>query len=78
MIDRITVTVAAAYAGRTAEVADQLRGAGMTVERVLEALSMVTGTVEPDRRAALEAIVGVASIDTERVYRLPDPGSDVQ
>lgn len=78
MIDRITVTVTEAYADRTAEVADQLRGAGMTVERVLEALSMVTGTVEADRRAALEAIVGVASIDTERVYRLPDPGSDVQ
>ncbi|GAA1354857.1 hypothetical protein GCM10009596_01250 [Arthrobacter rhombi] len=78
MIERITVTVAEEYADRTADVAARLRDAGMTVERVLGAVSMVTGTVESDRRPALEAIGGVASVETERLYQLPDPGSGLQ
>lgn len=78
MIERITVTVAEEYADRTADVAARLRDAGMTVERVLGALSMVTGTVESGRRQALEGISGVASIEAEHVYQLPDPGSGLQ
>lgn len=78
MIERITVTVAEEYADRTAEVAGRLRDAGMTVERVLGALSMVTGTVEAGRRAGLSAVGGVASVATERVYQLPDPDADIQ
>lgn len=78
MIERITVTVSEEYADRTADVAARLRDAGMTVERVLGALSMVTGTVEAARRPALEAIGGVASVEPERLYQLPDPGSGLQ
>ncbi|WP_372698115.1 hypothetical protein [Arthrobacter sp. JSM 101049] len=78
MIERITVTVSEAYAGRAGEVAERLRAAGMTVERVLEALAIVTGTADGDQRASLQALDGVASVDVQQVYQLPDPDSGLQ
>lgn len=78
MIERITVTVTEAYAGRTGEVAERLRSAGMTVDRVLEALAMVTGTAEAAQRDMLQALDGVASVDVQQAYQLPDPDSGLQ
>ncbi len=78
MSQRITVTLTEPYAGRSDEVAEQLAAAGMTVERVLPALSMVTGTIAPERMAGLEAIGGVGSVTAERIYQLPDPDSGLQ
>lgn len=75
---RITVTLTDARASQAEEAAVRLRAAGMDVERVLGTLGMVTGTVAEDRRAALEALEGVASVSTERVIQLPDPGSGIQ
>lgn len=75
---RITVTLADTHADRAEETASSLRAAGMQVEQVLGTLGMVTGTVDEDQRAELEALDGVASVSTERVIQLPDPGSDIQ
>lgn len=78
MIQRITVTISEADVERCAAIAEQLAAAGMTVERVLPALAMVTGTIASERRATLEAIDGVAAVTAEQVYQLPDPGSGLQ
>lgn len=75
---RVTVTLTDAQADRAEETAGRLRAAGMQVEQVLATLGMVTGTVAEDQRAGLEALDGVASVSTERVIQLPDPGSDIQ
>ena len=78
MSQRVTVTLTEPYAERSAEVAEQLATAGMTVERVLPSLAMVTGTIAPERLAGLEAIGGVASVTAEQIYHLPDPDSGIQ
>ncbi|MDN5754607.1 MAG: hypothetical protein ACTHWW_09210 [Arthrobacter sp.] len=78
MSQRVTVTLTEPYAGRSAEVAGQLATAGMIVERVLPALSMITGTIAAERMAGLEAIGGVASVTAELIHRLPDPDSGIQ
>lgn len=78
MNQRVTVTLTEPYAERSDEVAEQLAAAGMSVERVLPALSMVTGTIASERMAGLVAIGGVASVTAEQIYQLPDPDSGLQ
>ncbi|MET1035456.1 MAG: hypothetical protein ABWX68_09495 [Arthrobacter sp.] len=75
---RITVTVDAAHADRTAEVADQLRGAGMRVDRVLGALGLVTGEVDAEHRQGLAAVEGVAGVDDQLDVTIAPPESGLQ
>ena len=74
----VVVAVDDAHLGAIAEVADRLRGAGMTIERTHELLGTVTGWTEGGDIAALRAVDGVASVERERTYRLPPPDAPVQ
>lgn len=80
MADKITVTVTATdeQMGRIDELAERLRGAGMTVEQVLGPVGMITGTVSPAQRSEITAVAGVGAIEDQAHFQLPDPGADVQ
>lgn len=75
---KITVTVAEPDRVQITNVAQRLRSAGMEIDQVLEALGMITGTVPAGKMAALAVLDGVASVDEELRYQLPDPGDEVQ
>jgi hypothetical protein len=74
MIERVIVTVA----GEAGAVADGLRAAGMTVERVLGAIGVVTGSVDSERREALAAVPGVGAVELDRPVRLAPPDAEIQ
>lgn len=74
----IVVTVGPQRLAEVAEVAEELRGRGMVVERVLESTGLITGTVPDNLRDGLGSVPGVASVDTERSYQLPPPDADIQ
>jgi cation transporter-like permease len=76
MDERITVTVAADADAEV--VAQQLRAAGMTVEQVLGAIGVITGTIAAETRAALADLPGVLAIEPEQTFRLPPPDSEIQ
>ena len=74
----VTVTVADDHVARTGAVADRLRAAGMTVDQVLVAVGIITGSVPAARRPEIEALPGVAAVEEETTFRLPPPDADVQ
>jgi hypothetical protein len=57
---------------------DRLREAGMTVDQVLGAVGIVTGTVPASARSKVATVPGVAAVEDETSYQLPPPDSDVQ
>ncbi|MDP1848019.1 MAG: hypothetical protein Q8K79_09520 [Solirubrobacteraceae bacterium] len=74
MIESIIVTVA----GEAEPVAEQLRAAGMTVDRVLGAVGIVTGSVDSERRASLAAVPGVVAVELDRPVGLAPPDAEIQ
>jgi hypothetical protein len=74
--ERVLVTVG--QLDRLDEVVAGLRAAGLQVERVLEPVGVVTGSVDPGRRTALAAVPGVAAVEDDRTVRLPPPDAAVQ
>jgi hypothetical protein len=74
MIESIIVTVS----GEPEPVAAQLRAAGMTVERVLGAVGVITGSVDSERRASLAAVPGVVAVELDRPVQLAPPDSAIQ
>ncbi|WP_026552453.1 hypothetical protein [Arthrobacter sp. H20] len=73
-----TVTVDDLHRPAIQEVAERLRSCGLDVDRVLDAVGMITGSGPEDCRPELEAVEGVSSVDGEVRYLLPPPESDVQ
>ncbi len=66
---RIIVTIADSHIGIIAEVAAQLRAAGMTVEQVLETVGVVTGVVSQGNLPRLSAVPGVVSVEEETTFQ---------
>ncbi len=75
MSEPVVVTVDLA---RLDEVVAGLRAAGLRVDRVLTPVGVVTGAVDPARRATLSAVPGVVAVEDDHDVRLPPPGSGVQ
>lgn len=51
-------------------VVDDLAAAGLQVERVLQALNVVSGTVAPDRFDRLASVDGVSSVERDHVVHM--------
>ncbi|WP_434612759.1 hypothetical protein [Arthrobacter sp. A5] len=75
---QISVTIDNAHRSAAVDVVDRLRSNGMQVDQVLDGVGIVTGSAPEDRRPALEALEGVASVDEELSYQLPPPDSAIQ
>jgi hypothetical protein len=76
--ERITVTVGDDHADDVRGVAEQLKGAGMNVDEVLDAVGVITGSVPAGGRAALERLPGVAAVEAEQTYQIAPPDADIQ
>jgi hypothetical protein len=74
----ITVTIDARHASTVSDVAEALRAAGMQVEQVLDAIGMVTGTIEEDAEQSVRTVAGVQSVDRALGFQLPPPDAPVQ
>ncbi|MCF6507419.1 ketohydroxyglutarate aldolase [Blastococcus sp. MG754426] len=75
---RVSVTVDDRHLSALDGVVQGLRARGMQVEQVLDGLGIITGSVPAGTLGALSAVTGVASVDEQRVHRLPPPGAPVQ
>lgn len=74
----VTVTVADSHAGAVADVAEQLARAGLEVDQVLAAIGVITGAVDDELLAAIEAVPGVAAVQEQSDFQLAPPDADVQ
>jgi hypothetical protein len=76
MNDRILVTVAPGALGRIDRVAQDLRAAGVTVDQVLSASGIITGSVEASLMPAIGRVRGVASVESDTDVQLPPDGTE--
>ena len=72
------MTVDDDHVGDVNGVAEQLKGAGMNVDQVLDAMGIITGSVPADRRGALEQMPGVAAVEAEQTFQIAPPDADIQ
>ncbi len=75
---KVTVTVADDHLDHIEEVAQRLRSAGMTVDRVLGPVGIITGSLQPSGRPSIEAMAEVAAVEDDMEFQLPPPDSDLQ
>ncbi|MCE6999942.1 hypothetical protein LZG04_34770 [Saccharothrix sp. S26] len=73
-MDKVVVSVADDSLAHLPTVVAALRDAGMVVERVLDGLGLVTGSVAPGVGDLLGAVPGVAHVEVDREVRLPPEG----
>lgn len=60
------------------KVVAELRGAGLRVDSVLDAVGVVTGTVPSRSVETLESVPGVAEVELQRVNRVAPPDGEIQ
>ncbi|MDQ3403179.1 MAG: hypothetical protein M3548_07255 [Actinomycetota bacterium] len=78
-IEHVLVTVDDAALSRLAEVVARLRDAGMVIEKVMEPVGTITGSVPADTLDALRAVSGVEIVERQaRSFGIPAPESDIQ
>jgi hypothetical protein len=76
MDEQITVTLSADVEPEV--VAEQLRAAGMTVEQVLRAAGVITGSVDAQARAALADVPGVVAVEAQQTFGIAPPDAGIQ
>jgi hypothetical protein len=72
------VTVTLTDGADVGAVVDQLQRAGLTVDQVLGAIGVVTGSVAQQDRATLAGLDGVLAVEDDHTFQLPPPDSDIQ
>ena len=78
MDEKVTVTVGDDHVGDITRVVSQLEAEGMKVDQVLEVVGVITGSVTSERRAAIERLPGVVSVESEHTFQIPPPDAEVQ
>ena len=74
----VNVLIADDHLATIDEVAAALRDAGLRGAQVLPSAGVVTGAVDDAAVSALEAVDGVAKVETATEIRLPPPDEPVQ
>jgi methylmalonyl-CoA mutase cobalamin-binding subunit len=76
--EHVVVTVDEMHVDRIQQVADALRQAGFEVNQVLGTSGIITGNVEPSKRASLASVPGVMAVEDDQTIQLAPPDSKIQ
>jgi hypothetical protein len=75
---RLTLSVSDSHVGQLKKVVQAAKKAGMKVEQQLDALGVLTGSIDEGKVDRLRQIEGVSSVEAEREIRIPPPDRPVQ
>ena len=76
--ENVNVSVADDHLGHFPEVVRRMEKAGLKVEQQLEAVGVVSGSIDPAKLPDLEQVQGVTAVERAREVRIAPPESDVQ
>lgn len=71
---RIVITVDQASLPHIDQIAQQLVQAGMTVDQILSATGIITGSADGPAVAAFGGLAGVASVEPDADFQIPPDG----
>jgi hypothetical protein len=77
-VQQVSVSVDQSKLDRLAHVVEEMRRAGLNVDQQLDAIGVVTGSIDPDQIDKLRKVTGVAAVEPDLTFQLPDPGSPIQ
>ncbi len=75
---RLSLTVSDSHMRHLDKIAEAARKVGMVVEKQLESIGVLTGTIESGKIGLLHQIAGVSGVEKEREVQLPPPDSPIQ
>lgn len=75
---QVTVLVDDQHRERILEVVEALQASGMKVERWMEQIGIITGSVDSAQVNTLSHVEGVATVESEQQYQLEPPDSEIQ
>ena len=74
----VNVSVADDHLHGFPDVVERMKKAGLKVHQQMEAVGVVSGSIDPAKLSDLEQVEGVAAVEPSRRFQLPPPESDVQ
>jgi hypothetical protein len=79
----VNVSVTDAYLDRFPDVVQRLKRAGLKVQQQMDAVGVVSGSIDPTRLSDLEAVEGeavegVGAVERSKRFQLPPPDSKIQ
>jgi len=79
-VSKITLTLSVddAYLDRFPEVVEDAAAAGLHIDRQLDAIGIVTGSIDSQQLAALRSVAGVARVEPVRQFQIAPPWQRVQ
>ena len=77
-VENVNVSVTDDYLDRFSEVVQRAKRAGLQVEQQLEAVGVVSGTIDSEKLGDLDRVEGVAAVERSREVRIAPPDSKVQ
>lgn len=75
---KLSISVDDEHLDKMPEVVKRIKKAGLKVESQLEALGIITGSVDADKQDSIRSIKGVANVEEDRSIQIAPPDSDVQ
>jgi hypothetical protein len=76
--EEVNVSVADDHLDRFDDVVRRMEQAGLKVQQQLQALGVVSGSIDSAKMSSLEKVAGVAGVERSRQVQIPPPESDVQ
>ena len=74
----VNVSIADDHVDRFPDVVQGMKEAGLRVSQQMEAVGVVSGSIDPAKLSDLKQVEGVAAVERSRSFQLPPPESDVQ
>jgi hypothetical protein len=74
----VTVSIKDEHLPHFPEVVEGMKKTGFEVDKQLESLGVVTGTIDSDKVHALRALKGIGNVEESRSFQIPPPESDIQ
>ncbi|MEX2118965.1 MAG: hypothetical protein WD847_05080 [Pirellulales bacterium] len=75
---KVVVSVDDEHVDKMSEVVKACRAAGLSVERSLESLGTITGSIESSELGKLNRVEGISNVEQSADYQLPPPQDDLQ
>lgn len=74
----LSVSVDDQHLDRFPEVVKRCKAAGLKVEEQMDAIGVITGSIDASKVDALQQVEGVAHVEQSRSFQIPPPDSPVQ
>lgn len=75
---KVLVSVDDDHLSKFPQVVDDAKSAGMTIDEQMDAIGVISGSIDSSQEALLKNVEGIAHVETSQDYQIAPPKSPVQ